>query len=900
MLKTVYERVGFPFPELDPTQRHVFNSGQFLLRDPLSRCSRCKAAWYCSRDHQMWHFKMHHRTCRAIRGVKVTLFQAAADPTFQLPYLSDQSQRPSFAPPPLPEGNVALQERDSSSGAEAKSEDDAKTPLAAGPEGVVPPDTKPATKFVWNPDLLGPEADTSSSDYEGPIIPRQKIRKGTSHDYGMRASRVLRRLVLKNNEAKSKATVLDNNPSIASINDESSSSEERDDDDGNAPLPASLASDPAALKATRSSRLYKWRVKRKYAHYRGVEHERRLFESLYARIAGADLADFKLPPGIEKDSPDYIQLQQEYQKLLKNASKPSYEQLTYLIARPQCEFCLHRPVAPPEDNETKPPGLLTEDDFFRCPVCHITTFCKNHFKLGMRSHTRPRKSDPYGRSQCDHALAYVQVQQVLRDLMGVPLDGSNAKRPPPIWIPKIDERLHKRAAMILEESPDRFVFRYGMKQSSLECPYFEELTDWTHYWAKRGAPLTAYPALLAIFTQSLTLPITIMHMLSRPAVQPFLLQKRLDEGVAISASSTRDITFWGRNKLTLHILGATMTFELALLPKYEEILHMMPCLSLLELVFLGPEIMLTFPELVPFEVCNHCKARNAKLRVFFSPRLYHEFIADELAGRQRIETAKPKNKKPSTTPDDTYDDECLPGPVHAFEAPRLRTAIELGFRAPDALIAFNSGLHMFAKGAGSGQASTTPGSGEFQSPSNSDVSARLRGGMDAWDPTLRLIFPGKPVAPQAGVPQFNGLYEGPRRFAPILTSSQIGARPDSSALEERVTEADFNSISDPVPLFVTCYNRDEAILGAARVETYPASTFIVEPRLNPFASQIPEKETSRLLRSTFYYRNHYWFAALPNTAIVTTTVSQEAPTESRSWAERAQELPYYSLYEETI
>ena len=316
--------------------------------------------------------------------------------------------------------------------------------------------------------------------------------------------------------------------------------------------------------------------------------------------------------------------------------------------------------------------------------------------------------------------------------------------------------------------------------------------------------------------------------------------------------------FAGRESLTVHVIGASMGgsraqsapflsphttlhfslltprpsanplppgFELAFLPKFEELLHLTPALTRLELVFVGPEITLTYPQEVDYDDCPACRAAGKRLRVFFSPRTYHGFIADEAKGRARLAAARAARSElapsESTTPTD------IPEPV--FGAHKLHTATELGYRPPDLLVAFNAGLHMFKKGKGaapafSPAAAASPAGGDganegaakeggaasaSSSSSAGGIASRSGGGADSWHETLSLIFPPPPAPPLRVAPQFGGLYA------------------ETAGL-------DGGGAGRSVPLLVTAYSKDEVILSAARVESYGAR-FPLPPRANPFA-----------------------------------------------------------------
>jgi splicing suppressor protein 51 len=113
--------------------------------------------------------------------------------------------------------------------------------------------------------------------------------------------------------------------------------------------------------------------------------------------------------------------------------------------------------------------------------------------------------------------------------------------------------------------------------------------------------------------------------LSRPLTA--LLALRAAHGATWLATATA---------LTLHLVGATQEFEVQQLQAYEELLHLIPSLRRLDLVFIGPEV--GFPERELRDVtqriafdslgcCPGCEARGAQRRMGVRVATYERVLA---------------------------------------------------------------------------------------------------------------------------------------------------------------------------------------------------------------------------------------------------------------------------------
>jgi splicing suppressor protein 51 len=152
--------------------------------------------------------------------------------------------------------------------------------------------------------------------------------------------------------------------------------------------------------------------------------------------------------------------------------------------------------------------------------------------------------------------------------------------------------------------------------------------EWRSLLLERRAPLEMYGPLVTTFTTHLSIPYTILYCLEKVF------------GVEQLAS---------RTSLTLHLLGPSTGFELVHANKYEELLHLLPSLLTLDLLFVGPEVPTQFcARPPPIELCPHCQQQCPR------PRMSWRFEHDVYQGDAK-------------------------GP------------------APDLVVAMNAGLHLFSR-----------------------------------------------------------------------------------------------------------------------------------------------------------------------------------------------------------
>lgn len=88
----------------------------------------------------------------------------------------------------------------------------------------------------------------------------------------------------------------------------------------------------------------------------------------------------------------------------------------------------------------------------------------------------------------------------------------------------------------------------------------------------------------------------------------------------LTINDSRQLT---SKKLLLHVVGAERSFETNKLEKWEYyVLHLIPDLRHLEIVFIGPELNTVNNE--DFKVCSRCSSTQKSITFKFETRLYHE------------------------------------------------------------------------------------------------------------------------------------------------------------------------------------------------------------------------------------------------------------------------------------
>ncbi|XP_016933461.3 uncharacterized protein [Drosophila suzukii] len=114
------------------------------------------------------------------------------------------------------------------------------------------------------------------------------------------------------------------------------------------------------------------------------------------------------------------------------------------------------------------------------------------------------------------------------------------------------------------------------------------------------------------------------------------------EYAALTQVSTGPLTAWFALKLcerlrnceelTLHLIGAEIEFEVDMLQKWELfLLHIMPTVKILNVVFIGPELNpnnISFEQLKKIKCCRLCRKAQRNVNYYFENALYHDYCKE--------------------------------------------------------------------------------------------------------------------------------------------------------------------------------------------------------------------------------------------------------------------------------
>ncbi|XP_037719703.1 uncharacterized protein LOC119553403 [Drosophila subpulchrella] len=114
------------------------------------------------------------------------------------------------------------------------------------------------------------------------------------------------------------------------------------------------------------------------------------------------------------------------------------------------------------------------------------------------------------------------------------------------------------------------------------------------------------------------------------------------EYAALTQVSTGPLTAWFALKLcerlrnceelTLHLIGAEIEFEVDMLQKWELfLLHIMPTVKSLNVVFIGPELNpnnISFEQLKKIKCCRLCRKAHRSVNYYFENALYHDYCKE--------------------------------------------------------------------------------------------------------------------------------------------------------------------------------------------------------------------------------------------------------------------------------
>ncbi|XP_016965000.1 uncharacterized protein LOC108034578 isoform X2 [Drosophila biarmipes] len=114
------------------------------------------------------------------------------------------------------------------------------------------------------------------------------------------------------------------------------------------------------------------------------------------------------------------------------------------------------------------------------------------------------------------------------------------------------------------------------------------------------------------------------------------------EYAALTQVSTGPLTAWfalklcerlrSSEELTLHLIGAEIEFEVDMLQKWELfLLHIMPTVKSLNVVFIGPELNpnnISFEQLKKIKCCRLCRKAQRTVNYHFENALYHDYCKE--------------------------------------------------------------------------------------------------------------------------------------------------------------------------------------------------------------------------------------------------------------------------------
>ncbi|EDW79899.2 uncharacterized protein Dwil_GK17770 [Drosophila willistoni] len=114
------------------------------------------------------------------------------------------------------------------------------------------------------------------------------------------------------------------------------------------------------------------------------------------------------------------------------------------------------------------------------------------------------------------------------------------------------------------------------------------------------------------------------------------------ESAALTQVATGPLTAWyalklcqrlrDASELTIHLIGAEIEFEVDVLQKWELfMLHIMPTLKVLNVIFIGPELNpnnISFEQLKKFKCCRHCRNAQRSVNYHFENTLYHNYCRE--------------------------------------------------------------------------------------------------------------------------------------------------------------------------------------------------------------------------------------------------------------------------------
>ncbi|KAJ7101498.1 hypothetical protein B0H15DRAFT_413126 [Mycena belliarum] len=247
---------------------------------------------------------------------------------------------------------------------------------------------------------------------------------------------------------------------------------------------------------------------------------------------------------------------------------------------PRCMVCtrtdqLIRMEAAKNGAPSEPPARLVP-----CPQCNLSFCCPAHWPAARALHLRPCEDTP-GAAARSHCALNREVRGDV--LFAAAMAGAHHASGELLWAPERTERAWRSVARAGASWDEEFS---ADLRSSVPVPAERPMAPWI-----RAA------------SDNLTMPMTILYALER----------------------LKDDDAWTRkHTLTVHILGAAVK-EVQAAMVFEEILHRLPEVKTLKLVFCGPEVPgARVPKIIPMETCPDCAAHGR--------RRVHEYVADTYHG----------------------------------------------------------------------------------------------------------------------------------------------------------------------------------------------------------------------------------------------------------------------------
>ncbi|KNC82677.1 hypothetical protein SARC_05036 [Sphaeroforma arctica JP610] len=244
-----------------------------------------------------------------------------------------------------------------------------------------------------------------------------------------------------------------------------------------------------------------------------------------------------------------------------------------------CENCLRTYAHKVEANsDSTPPGARADlRSLTKCAECESVSYCSDSCRETSSSHHQ---------RWCSEYVLLMELERVVAE-----------KGLPPPWIPDL----------LVEKSEGPFVLP----------------TNFEEYLQTREFPAGIFtPSLLTLShvysSQAMTYPLTILWALQRLA------------SVANKADALVEPYQPTKSSLVLHLVGANAHSEALHSVKYEELLHLLPTVTSLTVVLIGPHAPTwTDSDDTECDMCDSCLSRSRHFRLRYRRMEYNKFIESE-------------------------------------------------------------------------------------------------------------------------------------------------------------------------------------------------------------------------------------------------------------------------------